>query len=145
MDRHGNLDNSPASRVLVHLDVFSDEPAPAPPPHGWKDRLARLVHPEPERKRVASPLILSALWRWADQRSVVLEAFATGCSQAEVQRYLDELEEEQQHPFRSGHAWPTAARLAKDLPFRREVVGVCDLPERGLSYGSWWVDPATLF
>ena len=147
MNRNGDLDNRPVPRVLVHLDVFSKAPEPEEEPTTLRARLARMLRPAVtiQKERVADPLILSGLWRWADQRNVVLEAFAYGVTDREVQGYLDALEIHQQHPFRTGLGVKDPSTMVADLPFRREVVGVCDVPERGMRYGSWWLDPAMIY
>lgn len=145
MDRQGNLDNRPVPRVLVHWDVFSKLEDPEDEPTTLRQKISRLLRPAPPRERVADPLVLSGLWRWADQRSVVLEVFATGVKQHEVEEYLEQLERHQQHPFRESHAYKGPAELAVELPFRRDLVGVCDVPERGMRYGSWWLDPAMIY
>lgn len=145
MDRNGNLDNRPVPRVLVHLDVFSKAPKLVEPAFTLREKIARFLRPVLPQERVADPLVLSGLWRWADRRNVVLEAFAYGVTDREVQDYLDALEIHQQHPFRTGLGLKGPSTLAADLPFRREVVGVCDVPERGMRYGSWWLDPAMIY
>lgn len=145
MDRNGNLDNRPVPRVLVHLDVFSKAPKPVEPAFTLREKISRFLRPVLPQERVADPLVLSGLWRWADTRNVVLEAFAYGMEDREVQSYLDELEVHQQHPFRTGLGFKNEGVLSVELPFRREVVGVCDVPERGMSYGSWWLDPAMIY
>lgn len=155
MDRQGNLDNRPVPRVLVHIDVFSKAPEPQKTTQraqkgvlGAIERLAgHLFTPARQKpaEREIDPLVLSGLWRWADQRAVVLEAFDTGATDIEARAFLDKLEEHQQHPFRTAHGYKSANHLAAELPMRRDLVGVCDVPERGMHYGSWWVDPRVIY
>ena len=144
MDRHGNLDNNVVPRVLVHIDVFARPPEPEEEPTTLRGKIARFFSPVTPKQREVDQTVLAGLWLWAQRRGVVLEAFDTSGDRS-ARDFLAKLEQHQQHPFRVAHSYKNAGALAAELPFRRDLIGVCDVPERGPRYGSWWLEPAMIY
>lgn len=130
---HGDISNGVPPRVLVHLDVISVVEERVEP-------FLKIFKHKTEY-RMFDKLMLSAMWRYAATRQVSLELFAVGIDQQEMDDALERLDNLQVHPFRAGIVYPTLHALTADvLPYRQDILGIIDLPERGLRYGSRWID-----
>ena len=131
--RNGDISNGVPPRVLVHLDVITIRGKQEEP-------FLRFFKRERER-RYYDKVALNALWRYSMRYEVVLELFDTELTQREMDDVLDDLDRITAHPFRSGNVYPDLrAMVSEVLPYRHDIVGVIDLPERGLRYGSKWID-----
>lgn len=129
---HGDLSNGFTMRVLVHADVVRVI---------VKEKVPFLkFFTRTTKREVLDKLFLSLLWRYSAQQGVVLELFDTGISQEEMDEFLERLDRQQSHPFRSGSVYPDLSALVSELPYRQDILGIIDLPERGLRYGSRWID-----
>lgn len=127
-----DISNGVPMRVLVHLDVITvtvEEKVP------FLKFFSRAVEHE-----FFDKLVLSNLWRFSDMSGTVMELFATEISQRQLDAKLAWLDEQQAHPFRSATSYPNISALVSELPYRQDIYGVIDLPERGLRYGSRWLD-----
>ena len=71
--------------------------------------------------------ILSKLWKYSSDNGFILELVGFGFSQAEMQEFMDDLDN-------------VVADLVAELPYRNELKGVIDVPQRALRYGSWYRD-----
>jgi formate-dependent phosphoribosylglycinamide formyltransferase (GAR transformylase) len=58
----------------------------------------------------------------------------------ELQKIVEELDEIGTSPFRYFTAYESTQHLVAELPYRREVAGVLDTPDKLLMYGSWGMD-----
>ena len=56
---------------------------------------------------------------------------------ADVVLYLDKFGT---NPFRYATSYKNIDTLVNELPYRPEVIGVIDMPERLLRYGRWGLD-----
>ena len=145
MNRNGDLSNDAPARALVHLDVFYK--APETPQERPRKLLGvfRALRPTPEVEEgeIDFPQ-LAKLWRWSDSRSVMLDVFSYDKTDDEVRKILDRIERRQSLPFHEAIGYADRENLVVTLPFRRDLIGVVDVPERGLQYGSWWISPEAL-
>jgi hypothetical protein len=58
----------------------------------------------------------------------------------ELERMFNEMDRTGINPFRYWQTYKSPSKLAKDLPYRPEVIGVIDIPENRLMYGHWALD-----
>lgn len=85
-------------------------------------------------------LALNRIWQFGARHDVSLDLFAHGVSQAELDTLVSGMEAAYANPFRWAVAYPTIRQMVAELPYRPEVIGVIDLPERALRYGSHYLD-----
>lgn len=116
-----------------------------------KDRLPYVDLPVIRRftrtveREIYDTTVINLLWRFSNEHGVVMDIFATDGSQRSLDKTMAELDRLQAHPFRSAILYPNPRALVSELASRYDVVGVIDLPERGLRYGSRWIDPTNYF
>lgn len=128
----GDISNGIPARVLVHWDIATVRVTET------KRRL--LVLKSETEVRYPNPITLSALWRYTDRHSLVLELIGYEESQKAMDAFLETLDATRAHPFRSATHYASIQDLVHNLPYRQDVLGVMDTPERGLWYGSRWID-----
>lgn len=125
----GDISNERVPRVLVTYDYVTDEVARP------KKVLGFVVGVQAEREfnrdRLAGLLLLS------DRAKVQMELVVFGASDEQARSILDELDQRGWQPFNHATGYPTAYELVSDLPYRPEVLGVIDIPERAAGYGSY--------
>ena len=129
---HGDISNGIPPRVLVHLDVVTMKITE-------EVRFLKFFKREKTR-RVFDKVALAAMWRYAGRTGVLMDLFDFDMSQDEMDDLLDALDRVQAHPFRSGIVYPNVQALVTELPYRQDILGVVDLPGRGVRYGSRWID-----
>lgn len=127
-----DISNNTPSRVLVNMEVFTVKVEEQVP---FLKILKRTVEHEFFDKQA-----LAQLWRYSENVGVVMEVFSVELTQKQVDAKLAWLDEQQAHPFRAAHSYPSLRTLAASLPYRPDIVGIVDLPKNGLWYGSKWID-----
>lgn len=123
--------------MLVHLDVVRLRETIT------EKRLFGLIKREKEQ-RYYDKLVLNALYRYAFKSGVTLEVFDPGTSEKDMDAIMVELDKTGVNPFRRARIAPTLRDVVASLPMEPNTLGVIDLPERGLMYGSWWIDRLTI-
>jgi hypothetical protein len=123
--------------VLVHLDVVRLRETV------MEKRFFGLIKRETEQ-RYYDKLVLNALYRYAFKSGVSLEVFSPEASEKDMDLIMDELDKTGVNPFRRARIAPTLRDVVTSLPMEPNTLGVIDLPERGLVYGSWWIDRLTI-
>jgi hypothetical protein len=83
---------------------------------------------------------LSLFWRFAEKYEYRLELVGFGYTQKEMDRVQEDLDNLGTNPFNYYHAYPVVADFVAELPYRPELKGVVDIPERGLRYGSKYIN-----
>lgn len=83
---------------------------------------------------------LSLFWRFAEKFGYVLELVGFGYSQKDMEGVMEDLNNLGTNPFNYVVAYNVVADLVAELPYRPELVGVVDISERGLRYGSKFID-----
>jgi hypothetical protein len=128
----GDISNSFPQRILIHLDVITakvDE----------KVRIMGLI-PKTRTRVVFDRLALNRMWNLSSRLGVSLELFDVDCDQSDMDEVDATLDRGGLNPFRACVAYSTVQQLISDLPFRPEVLGVADVPERAFRYGSKYFD-----
>lgn len=127
----GDISNEVPLRVAVTLDCIIDRS-----PTFKKVLGIPIIGEEVTYNRQA----LSLFWRFAEKYEYRLELVGFGYSQKEMNRVQEDLDNLGTNPFNYYHAYPVVADLVAELPYRPELKGVVDIPERGLRYGSKYID-----
>lgn len=130
-----DISNGIPQRVLVHLDVVTVKVTEDVPVMKLFKNITRKVEHE-----FFDTVVISNLWRFSENYSVMMDLFATEGTQKELDAKLEHLDTHQAHPFRSAILYPSLRALVSTLPYRQDLMGVIDIPERGLRYGSRWID-----
>lgn len=128
----GDLSNAVPPRCLVHLDVVTVRQTITRKKWGLLPRSHDEVH--------VDRLALNRMWRFSAGHDVSIDLFATGITQAELDALVERMDAMHGNPFRWHVAYPSIKALVAELPYRPEVIGVVDLPERALRYGSHYLD-----
>lgn len=130
--KNGDLSNELTKRVLVSIDTFRRE--------ALEESKVLWVFNVPKKTYTYDRAILSRFYLFADRSSNTLELVAFDMSPEDLDAVLAELDEYGTNPFRYGTAYKSVDHLVAELPYRPEVVGVIDLPDRQLRYGHWGMD-----
>lgn len=133
---NNDIDNGIPRRVLVNIDVVMTR---------VEEKQKRFwLFTRTVEQTYINKTMLAALWNYSTRMGVVIELFAVGEEESFVEGFLNWLDEHVTHPFRSGSVTPDLRVLVSELAYRPDILGVVDLPERGLRYGSRWLDPRQL-
>ena len=93
------------------------------------------------RKNVSyDKLFLNKLYHYTTQNGVTLELVSFDLTSEELLKLYNELDRAGTNPFRYHSSHDSVKALVKELPYRPEVLGVLDLPQRLLMYGHWGLD-----
>ena len=130
--RHGDISNDLPQRVLVVADVFLTVEL-----HVKKVlKIIPLVQTDKKIRRD----ILSSLYLTANRRGITFELVSFELSEQELSDVIDTLDKMGTNPFRYFTSYESIVHLVDELPYRPEVVGVLDVPNRLLRYGHWGLD-----
>ena len=129
--RGGDISNEVPLRVLVAIDCIIERRPTLNKVFG-----INLTGEEVTYNRQS----LAYFWRFADKQGYTLELVGFERTQKEMDRVLQDLDNLGTNPFNYATAYNVVADLVVELPYRPEVRGVIDIPERGLRYGSWYLD-----
>jgi hypothetical protein len=86
--------------------------------------------------------VLSELWNMANRHglSVELAGFKDDdWTQEMLDQIMDKLDRRGGNPFNYAELYESVADLVGELPYRNNLMGVVDTPERMLRYGSWGI------
>jgi len=84
-------------------------------------------------------IMLNKLWQYTTKHEVTLELISFEHDYDQLGEIYEKLDSAGLNPFRGYSYYKSPGKLAKDLAFRPEVVGVLD-PENQLRYGSKGLD-----
>jgi hypothetical protein len=133
--RNGDISNETPLRVVVTLDCVLDR----------SPTLKRVLGiPVVGEESTYNRQSLSLFWRFAEKYGYTLELAGFGYSQKEMDEVLEDLNNMGTNPFNYVHAYPVVADLVAELPYRPELVGIVDIPSRGLRFGSKYLDMGRL-
>ena len=129
--KHGDLSAEVPPRLLVTLELVSHTVPKV------KKRMG--LFPTVTQQLVWEALLLSQLFDWSWNRGVNLELVVIGRDEdpVELDRSLDEWGT---NPFTWIREYDSVEELVNDLPYRRDLYGVLDIPERAGRYGSYYLD-----
>lgn len=83
---------------------------------------------------------LKRLWNASFNYGVAIELAAMeefGWTQEDIDKLMDRLERRGGNPFNYAELYPTVQDFIGELPYRANLRGVIDVPERAGMYGSW--------
>lgn len=129
--RGGDISNEVPMRVLVTLDCIIQRTPIVKRVLGLKI---------PDEDVTYSRQALAHFWRFADKFGYTLELVGYEYSQKDMDRVLADLDNLGTNPFNYATSYPVLADLVAELPYRPEVKGVVDLPNRALRYGSRYLN-----
>lgn len=128
----GDISNDLPRRILVTTDTFLTAEVTV------KKRLK--VFPVPTVDRKLNRTFLSWLYMYATKTGTTLELVSFDMFDDKLSQLVDSLDEMGTNPFRYYTSYEKVDHLVSELPYRPEVIGVLDLPNRILKYGHWGLD-----
>lgn len=128
----GNISNEFPSRILVNVALLTEDTPEV-------KRVLGII-PVTKINRKFDRIALNKLWQFTSRMGVTLELFDTGCTQEEMDKAYELLDRAGINPFRSAVAYDSLGDLVRELPYRPDVIGVLDLPEKAFVYGSKYFD-----
>lgn len=131
--QYGDISNDIPQRIIVTTDVFvMIETEKLPKKYKIFNQSRKKVSFKKE--------VLSQLFLWAVQTPYVVELASFDLDQEDLQKVLDTLDKYGTNPFRYCVAYESLDFLVKQLPYRPEILGVIDRPDRLMRYGHWGMD-----
>lgn len=98
-----------------------------------------------KRKKVSfKKEVLSRLYLWAVNQPTTIELASYTLNAEELQKVFETLDKYGTNPFRYCNVYESVDKLVGELPYRPELIGVIDRPDRLLRYGHWGMDIANL-
>jgi len=130
--QNGDISNTMPQRLMVVLDVIVDVYTDTRKVLGF----IPVVKTRTEYNR----LVLSHLYMISLKRGVTLELIGFGKSESELNEVMVYLDKYGTNPFRYATPYKNVEKLVDELPYRPELLGVIDTPDRLLRYGRWGLD-----
>jgi hypothetical protein len=130
--RNGDISNELPKRIIVVLDVFLLTELTV------KKRFKVLRVPQVDKKIKRE--LLSYLYLVTTRQGITLELVSFNMDDEQLESVNDMLDNMGTNPFRYYTAYSSINQLIDELPYRPEVIGVLDKPERLLRYGHWGMD-----
>lgn len=127
----GDISNEVPERVAVALDCIVDR----------KPELRKFLGIPFLKEDISYNVrALSLFWNFAEKFEYRLELVGFGYTNREMKGVQEDLDTFGTNPFNYYKAYKTVSDLVREIPYRPELVGVVDVPDRGLRYGSKWID-----
>lgn len=127
--RNGDISNESPKRILINIDVFTTTTTTVTKKFKLFPKISKDI--------VYDRSTLSSLYLYANNSGITLEMISYTFTQDEMDILHAELDRFGTNPFRYATAFKSAEELISTLPYRPEVIGVCDIPSRQLMYGHW--------
>lgn len=124
---HGDISNAVSPRLMINYDVVTKNVFTTTKVLGFRSGVAT--------RRIFEPVSLNRIWRYTARSAITLELVNFGVDDAEAASRLEELDRKYVNPFNHSTAWVDIEELLEALPYRPDVVGVMDVPERQARYG----------
>lgn len=128
----GDISNELPQRVLVVADVFLNVDIEV-------TKRFKVFSVSKTNKTIRREL-LSSLYLTTTRRGITLELISFDLSEEQLAEVIDFLDKKGTNPFRYFMSYGSIDELVRELPYRPEVVGVLDTPNRLLRYGHWGLD-----
>ncbi len=128
----GDISNELPQRVLVVADVFLNVDVEV-------TKRFKVFSVSKTNKTIRREL-LSSLYLTTTRRGITLELISFDLSEEQLAEVIDFLDKKGTNPFRYFMSYGSIDELIRELPYRPEVVGVLDIPNRLLRYGHWGLD-----
>jgi hypothetical protein len=129
---NGDISNAMPPRVLVTTDVITDT-------YEDKKKLLKLI-PVTEQRVEYNRMVLSHLYVVSTKRGWTFELISFKLTEEKMSELMLTLDKVGTNPFRYGSVFKSVDELVTQLPYRPEIVGVIDKPDRLLRYGRWGLD-----
>ena len=130
--RKGDISNELPQRILVTTDVFLNVELTVKK----KFKVIPVVKVDKHINRAP----LSFLYLFTMKKGVTLELVSFDLDEEQLNQIMEMLDGMGTNPFRYFTAYGSLSQLVDELPYRPEVVGVLDKPDRLLRYGHWGLD-----
>jgi predicted urease superfamily metal-dependent hydrolase len=128
----GDLSNELPKRVIVIADTFLD--------YEISMRKAFGLINVPKKEERINRALLSRLYLFAQNVGYTMELGSFSLQQKDLEALMDQLDIMGTNPFRYCNHYSSLDSLVGELPYRPEVIGVLDLPDKVLRYGHWGLD-----
>lgn len=131
----GDISNETPPRLIVAIDVVANSELEES--KGFLNRSMQRA------KVVPNNLALSHLWNISDKfgLSVELAAYASELwTQKDLDAFMDRLDRRGANPFNYAELYNDIEDFVADMPYRPNLKGVVDLPERVMRYGSYGIE-----
>jgi hypothetical protein len=132
----GDISNETPPRIIVGIDAVVISELEEKKPLLGKATVTRKV------VSLNNPA-LSKLWNISFNYGIAIElaAFeAEGWTQGHIDKLMDKLERRGGNPFNYAELYSDIQDFISELPYRTNLKGVIDSPEKAGRYGSWRVD-----
>lgn len=132
---NGDISNETPPRLIVAIDVVAKSELEEG--KGFLNRSLQRV------KVVPNNLALSHLWNISDKfgLSVELAAFESELwTKKDLDDFMDRLDRRGANPFNYAELYNDIEDFISDMPYRPNLKGVVDLPERVMRYGSYGIE-----
>lgn len=134
--QRGDISNETPPRIIVGIDwVVKSE---------LEDKRSFLRGKEQVRKVTGlENAQLKQLWNVSFNYGIAVELMAIedfGWGQKDLDNLMDRLERRGGNPFNYAELYSTVQDFIDELPYRANLRGVIDVPERAGMYGSWRLD-----
>jgi hypothetical protein len=128
----GDISNDFPRRVLVTTDLVVTQEVSI--------KKVFKVIPKIQKDYTFNSQVLSRIYLYATRSAYTFELVSYDMNNDELDELTAALEKSGTNPFRYTTAYDSLDHLVATLPYRPEVVGVIDRPDRLLRYGSWGMD-----
>ena len=128
----GDISNDLPKRVIVLADSFLNVDV--------KTTKKRFRKATEDKEVTFNRTTLSRLYVFAQNMGYTLELGSYSLRDDDLELLVENLDKMGTNPFRYYTYYGSVEKLVKELPYRPEVVGVLDIPERLLRYGHWGLD-----
>lgn len=127
----GDISNEVPGRILVTYDYLTEETVRP------KKFLGVVVGTE--TVRTISEPTMSSIGRMASKIGARLELVVLGSDDDDADQVLADIDRRAWQPFNYARGYGSAFEFVSALPYRPEVMGVLDVPERMAAYGSYGI------
>lgn len=134
--RKGDISNDLPRRIIVTTDTFLTVEVTV------QKKLR--IFPVPKIDKKINRQFLSWLYLYTTRTGTTLELISYDLSEEDLKYLVDTLDEIGGNPFRYYTSYGKVEQLVSELPYRPEVLGVLDKPDRLLRYGHWGLDIGVL-
>ena len=128
----GDISNDLPKRVIVVADTFLEADI-------VMKKVLRIFS-VPEKDIKINRTMLSYLYVFGQKMGYTMEVVSFTLEDKDLELLVEQLDHMGTNPFRYFTSYKSPDKLIAELPYRPEVVGVLDLPERMLRYGHWGLD-----
>lgn len=128
----GDISNETPPRLFVTLDVVTI-------PEEEHSKILGLI-PKVTKTFSWNLQRLNQVWTISQKYGMIIELLGYGHTQDEMDEFMDQLDEQGINPFNFAIAFEDIEVLIDELPYRFNVKGIVDIPQRVAMYGSWGLE-----